>query len=98
MYSSPSTSNLSCYVCSTIDDNRCKVINETYYYYNNKYSTYNTRLYGRECEDDEKYCAVLRLDSKLDQNALEFKFWAIERKCVKSCVDGCFLMGMALYS
>ncbi|CAG2100040.1 unnamed protein product [Medioppia subpectinata] len=87
-------SNLSCYTCSTIDDIRCKVINETYYYYNNKYSTYNTRLYGAECASGQQFCAVQRLDAKINLSSVDYKFWAIQRKCADQCVDGCFVLGM----
>ncbi|CAG2168326.1 unnamed protein product [Oppiella nova] len=88
-----SAGNLSCYTCSTIDDIRCKVINETYYYSNYKYSTYNTRLYGSECGPGETYCAVQRLDAKINLSSVDYKFWAIQRKCVQHCQDGCFVLG-----
>ncbi|XP_054157720.1 uncharacterized protein LOC128956064 [Oppia nitens] len=88
-----STSNLSCYTCSTIDDIGCKVINESYYYYNNKYSTYNTRYYGSKCGSDQPYCQVQRLDAKINLTHHDYKFWAIQRKCAKECSDGCFVLG-----
>jgi hypothetical protein len=85
---------LSCYTCSSIEDIRCKTINETNTDSNDYIdSQSNAGLYGTECSSGEQYCAVLRLDSKIEQSAIDYKFWAIQRKCAKECVDGCFVLG-----
>jgi hypothetical protein len=87
---------LSCYTCSSIEDIRCKTINETNTDSNDYIdSQSNAGLYGTECSSGEQYCAVLRLDSKIEQSAIDYKFWAIQRKCAKECVDGCFVLGQS---
>jgi len=86
------SSNLSCYTCTSIEDIRCKTINETNTHLHNVDSQFRFRLYT-ECAPGEQYCAVLRLDSKIEQSAIDYKFWAVERKCVKECVEGCFVLG-----
>jgi hypothetical protein len=89
------SSNLSCYTCSTIEDIRCKTINESNTYLNRYADSQLTRLYGTECSSGEQYCIVLRLDSKIEQSAIDYQFWAIQRKCAKECVDGCFILGQS---
>lgn len=47
-----------------------------------------------KCNEDEKYCMVTRVEyAKAEVPSPQRFFWALERRCASSCLDGCIAIG-----
>lgn len=52
-----------------------------------------------ECSPNEKYCMVTRVEySKAELHSPQRFFWALERRCASSCLDGCIAIGDGMAS
>lgn len=47
-----------------------------------------------ECSPEEKYCQVTRVEySKAEEQSPNRRFWALERRCATTCLEGCISIG-----
>lgn len=77
----PTMVNLSCYSCSSLEDPYCLNVSNT------------TQEYlSRECQSKEKSCSVTRIEYEKSDHTGTI-FWALERKCSSSCIQGCIILG-----
>ncbi|XP_015784254.1 uncharacterized protein LOC107361841 [Tetranychus urticae] len=77
----PTMVNLSCYSCSSLEDPYClNVTNATQDYL------------SKECRSKEKMCSVTRIEYE-NSDHTGTVFWALERKCSSSCIQGCIILG-----
>ena len=51
-----------------------------------------------ECSPEEGYCMVTRVEySKAEVKSPQRFFWALERRCASSCLDGCIAIGDGMH-
>lgn len=99
--SSPSSSNLSCFSCSTFDNPSCLKMTRFLTMTDQDTSTTSPILDiasaaqlvpVTDCSPDESYCQVTRVEY-MTTDRLKMKFWALERGCSSTCREGCLIIG-----
>lgn len=74
------TKNLSCYSCSSLDNDDCLNISLAEY------------PPTKDCNQSKSSCAVTRIEyERKDQT--DTIFWALERICMPDCIPGCIVLG-----
>ena len=106
--------NLTCYACSTFDDQNCKSIklnattttlDEFEYKSESNQNQQNSQIAidqlvnvaRRTCLAEEHYCSVTRVEY-VTGDSKKRTFWALERSCSSSCIEGCIVLGKLLSS